>query len=185
VTICIQYDDTGMELEEEQALTLYHFVEGSGWVPVPSIVDVINNRVCGTVTSFSLFAILYSPDETPPEISGVSASPEVLWPANHKMVEVTVTVEAADNSGHVPMSATVKVECNESEDSQGDGNTEPDWEYTDDPLVVLLKAERAGGGNGRIYTITVACVDPSGNASSETVEVAVPRDQGKGKSKKK
>ncbi|MHC4628370.1 MAG: hypothetical protein ACYTDV_15440, partial [Planctomycetota bacterium] len=120
-----------------------------------------------------------------PTINSVSASPDILWPASHKMVEVAVTVEAEDNSGHAPMGTIVAVESNEAQNGNGDGNTEPDcWEFTTDPLVVLLRAERAGGGDGRVYTITVACVDPSGNVSSEkTVEVTVPHDHDKGGTK--
>jgi hypothetical protein len=55
----------------------------------------------------------------------------------------------------------------------GDGNTEPDWEITGD-LTVDLRAERAGGGDGRIYSIVVECTDASGNSSVDTVFVCVP-----------
>ena len=64
--------------------------------------------------------------------------------------------------------------------SKGDGNTAPDWEITG-PLTVDLRAERAGGGDGRVYTITVECSDASGNKSWTTVEVKVPHNKGKGK----
>src|SRR2546425_10765554 len=36
-------------------------------------------------------------DDTPPAIGGVSASPSVLWPPNHKMVDVTVNYSVNDN----------------------------------------------------------------------------------------
>ena len=39
-------------------------------------------------------------------------------------------------------------------DGTGDGDTSPDWEVID-AHHVLLRAERAGNGSGRIYTITV------------------------------
>ena len=35
-------------------------------------------------------------DTTPPSISSVTATPDVLWPPNHKMVPVSVAVTAAD-----------------------------------------------------------------------------------------
>ena len=50
----------------------------------------------------------------------------------------------------------------------------PDWEIVG-AHHVRLRAERMGKGNARLYTIT--CTDASGNSSSETVTVAVPRDQ--------
>ena len=35
-------------------------------------------------------------DTTPPKIGTVTASPNTLWPPNHKMVPVAVTVDATD-----------------------------------------------------------------------------------------
>jgi len=120
-------------------------------------------------------------DTTPPTISNISASPNVLWPPNHKMVEVIVEVEAEDTCDPEPDCWILGVTSNEPINGPGDGSTEPDWEYTDDPWVVLLRAERAGGGSGRIYTIIVECMDASGNTATATVDVTVPHDQGKGK----
>ncbi|MDQ3623880.1 MAG: hypothetical protein M3463_15555 [Verrucomicrobiota bacterium] len=60
----------------------------------------------------------------------------------------------------------------------GGGDTAPDWEITG-PLTVDLRAERSGGGRGRIYTITVECQDEAGNAATSTVDVTVPKSQGK------
>jgi len=36
-----------------------------------------------------------------------------------------------------------------------------------------VRAERSGNGSGRVYTLTVRCADPSGNASTGTTTVAV------------
>ncbi|MHC4791328.1 MAG: HYR domain-containing protein [Planctomycetota bacterium] len=119
-------------------------------------------------------------DTTPPTINSVSADPSVLWPPNHKMVEVTVTVDSVDICDPAPVCNIVDVTSNEPINGLGDGDTEPDWEITAD-LTVNLRAERAGSGNGRIYTIYVECTDASGNTATATVEVTVPHDQGKGK----
>jgi hypothetical protein len=119
-------------------------------------------------------------DITPPTIHSVSANPNVLWPVNHKMVAVTVTVACEDNVDPAPVCKIVNVTCNEPVNGPGDGNTDPDWKITGD-LTVNLRAERAGGGSGRVYTIHVNCVDASGNTATATVDVTVPHDQGKGK----
>ena len=42
---------------------------------------------------------------------------------------------------------------------------------------VLLLAERAGNGSGRIYTITITSTDASGNSAESTVTVTVPHNQ--------
>ncbi|HIN06480.1 MAG TPA: hypothetical protein EYM65_09625 [Dehalococcoidia bacterium] len=56
-----------------------------------------------------------------------------------------------------------------------------DAELTGD-LTVDLKASRTGNGDGRTYTITVACTDGT-NVSEATTDVTVAHDQGNGKAK--
>jgi hypothetical protein len=56
--------------------------------------------------------------------------------------------------------------------------TAPDWQVGPGPLELSLRAERSGGGTGRVYTIEVTCRDASGNTSQATGTVSVPHDQG-------
>jgi len=107
-------------------------------------------------------------DEEDLVISSVTANPNKLWPPNHKMVPVVLTVDATDNCDSVCQ--IVLVESNEPVNGLGDGNTSPDWIITGD-LTVKLRAERSGTGSGRIYTITVECADSSGNSSTDTAMV--------------
>ncbi len=116
----------------------------------------------------------------PPCIPTLVATPGVLWPPNHKMVEVTVTVDPEGLCDPVPVCRIVDVSSNEPLNDLGDGNTESDWEITGD-LTVKLRAERAGVAVGRVYTIHVECTDDWGNTTTTTVEVIVPHDQGNGK----
>jgi hypothetical protein len=88
-------------------------------------------------------------------------------------------VDAEDDSGQVPTSTVVGVTCNEPIIAPGPGVKNPDWQYTSNPLVILLKADRLGSGSGRVYTIHLTCTDPSGNVAQGTVVVTVPHDQGK------
>lgn len=111
-----------------------------------------------------------------PEIVDVTASPNVLWPPNHKWVDIHIATEL-ENPCEVPVSCTiVDVTSNESANGRGDGNTEPDWIISGDTLK--LRAERSGNGHGRIYTVTVRCENEAGEGSEATVEVVVPHDQG-------
>ena len=120
-------------------------------------------------------------DEEDPIIFSVTASPNKLWPPNHKMVPVTVAVNAMDNCDSACQ--ILSVQSNETFNGIGDGNTAPDWLVTS-ALTVYLRAERSGGSTSRIYTITVDCADNIGNSATETVEVTVPHDKGKKNNKK-
>jgi len=126
----------------------------------------------GATGSSSLVVV----DTTPPAMSAISPSASVLWPANHKFVTIGLAYTVTDNSGTAACSAGVL--SNEPVDGTGDGDTSPDW-IVIDGTTVQLRAERAGGGSGRVYTITVACRDASGNASTKSTTVSVPHDKGK------
>jgi hypothetical protein len=126
--------------------------------------DTHNNTAHGS------FTILVQ-DTTPPTIVSITASPSNIWPPNHKMVDVTVTVIATDLVDPAPMSHIVSVSSNQADNGNGDGNTTTDWVITG-PLTLQLRAER-DGSTDRIYTITIATTDFSGNTAHGTVTVSV------------
>jgi len=108
-------------------------------------------------------------DTKPPGILSLKACPNQLWPPNGKLVPVTLFVQAVDDCGPVT-SRIVSVSSNEPPD-----RTTPDWIITGD-LRLLLRAERSPQGHGRVYTITVRCTNASGNSSTGTAFVNVPRN---------
>jgi hypothetical protein len=113
-------------------------------------------------------------DTTGPTITAPITSPAGLWPPNHKMVDVMVSYGATDNCGAA--SCVLTVSSNEAVNGVGDGNTSPDWTVIDNHHV-QLRAERAGNGSGRVYTITVTCTDTHGNKSVRTGTVLVAHNQ--------
>jgi hypothetical protein len=115
-------------------------------------------------------------DDEPPVIESITADPDKLWPANHKMVTVNLSVSSTDNIDPAPVSAIVGVTV--SDENGGDGNTDNDI-GTIDGLSVELRAERSAKGGGRTYTITVECTDAGGNSSTADVEISVPHDKRK------
>jgi len=121
-------------------------------------------------------------DTTPPVLAPV-ADKTTLWPANHKMVDITIRANAKDNAGErVTLSATVA--SNEPQNGLGDGDTSPDWtepaiDQVNGIITLKLRAERSGTGSGRIYTITITAKDTSGNAGQARVEITVPHDKRK------
>ena len=121
-------------------------------------------------------------DAENPVISSVTASPNKLWPLNHKMVPVTVSVNARDNCDSTCQITSVA--SNQPMNELGDGAKAPDWQIISD-LTVKLRAERSGKSKGRIYTITVKCTDQSGNSATDAATVTVPHDSGQKNKKNK
>ncbi len=120
-------------------------------------------------------------DTTPPALS-MTASPSVLWPPNHRMVEVTVSALASDACG-APSWMLQSAASDEADDApgSGDGATTADLQGTDPGAAdasVMLRAERHASGPGRTYTLNYQARDASGNAAGATVVVTVPHDQG-------
>ncbi len=137
---------------------------GTAQAYVLSVVDALG-QASEDVTAVAVA------DTTPPTITGVTASPSRLWPPNHKMVPVSVTTAAADVCGAASCEIA-SVTSNEPANGHGDGNTAADWQITG-PTTVNVRAERSGGGDGRVYTLTVRCTDPAGNASTGSTTVTV------------
>ena len=125
--------------------------------------------------NFGLLSLAVFPPKSccpAPVITGVSATPNVLWPPNHKFVEVTIDYTVTDPC---PNTCVLTVSSNEPPVD----DKEPEWIVVD-AHHVALRAERLGSGDGRIYTITITCTnDTNKKSSTQTVTVLVPHDQGK------
>lgn len=120
-------------------------------------------------SSTSSFTVIVQ-DTTSPVIAKIEANPAILWPPDHAMRAVTLTVTATD-AVSAPVSRIILVTANQPNNGPGDGNTVGDWQITG-PLTLQLRAERAGSTD-RIYTITVESVDAAGNRSVGSVQVTV------------
>jgi predicted extracellular nuclease len=115
------------------------------------------------------------PDTIAPTVTA-AASVTTIWPANHKLVDVQVTITATDNMG-VASCGISSVSSNEAVNGRGGGNTDVDW-IIDGATSLRLRAERSGSGPGRTYTIAVECSDSAGNIGSASTQVAVAHDKG-------
>ena len=113
-------------------------------------------------------------DVEPPVIRDLVINPPILWPPNHKMKNVLVDYTSVDNCPG-PISCEISVTSNEPENGLGDGDQSPDWQITDDHHI-KLRAERSGTGNGRVYTIHIACTDQYGNTGTAVIYDTVPKN---------
>jgi hypothetical protein len=110
-------------------------------------------------------------DTIPPTITA-AASPSALWPPNHKMWNVNATAVARDScdpSPAVTLFSAASNEPNDGDDIQGAAIGAPDFH-------LQLRAERDGGGTGRVYALTYKATDRSDNGSTASALVNVPHD---------
>ncbi|MDH3499072.1 MAG: ExeM/NucH family extracellular endonuclease [Acidimicrobiia bacterium] len=130
--------------------------------------------------------ILYAPDEFrtsdhDPAIVGLAmgsgftaaASPEELWPPNHK--HVGVAVSGSDGAGGALTAEILDVTSSEADSGLSEGD-EPDDIVVTTPTTVDLRAERYSQ-DGRIYTIYLRLTDGN-QVVFTTTEVVVPHDRG-------
>ena len=120
-------------------------------------------------------------DQTPPSIS-CSANPSTLFPPDHTLVPILVTVNTSDNLSGVAGFKLLAVTSSEPAQTSSSGNTNPDiqdWQIGTPGVTGLLRAERSGSGNGRTYTITYQAQDVAGNMADCQTTVLVPHDRGK------
>ena len=144
-----------------------------------TITLVVND---GTVDSDPDTVNITVVDTTPPDIT-VTVTPDTLWPPNHKMVDIVATVTVSDICDAAPTVVLTSLTSNEPDDAKGngDGNTVNDIQEAEigtEDYEFQLRAERAGKGDGRVYTITYTVTDASGNSASASATVVVPHDMG-------
>jgi hypothetical protein len=124
-------------------------------------------------------------DTTAPTINLNGETPS-MWPPNHQYHTFRVTdfvtsvTDGCDTTLGVGSVVISQVTSDEPENSDGDGNTLNDIVIAGDCKSVQLRAERDGGGDGRVYTITFIVSDASGNVGTATARVFVPKSQGSG-----
>jgi hypothetical protein len=127
-----------------------------------------------TATAEQLVTVV---DTTSPELS-VSVTPDSLWPPNHKLVGIKATVEATDNCDPAPALVLESITSDEPDNGLGDGDSPSDIQGaalgTAD-FSFQLRAERSGLGDGRVYTILNSATDSSGNVTTATATVTVPK----------
>ena len=168
-TAVVTYAATATDIVDVTDAVVCAPASGSTFVLGTTTVNCSSTDAHGN-TAHGSFTVTVN-DTTPPTVTSISASPQNLWPDNHRMVNVTVTVAATDNCDAAPVSRIVSVSSNQAINGPGDGNTNPDYVITGN-LTVQLRAERAGSQD-RTYTLTISTTDFSGNVTTTTTTVVV------------
>jgi hypothetical protein len=137
--------------------------------------DGFNDPVSGEITVEIV-------DTTSPTLDP-AANITVLWPPNHKMVDIVIEANASDNSG-LPITLSASISSNEPVNGTGDGDHSPDWtepaiDQENGIITFQLRAERSGKGDGRVYSIAITAADSSNNSTTANVAIMVPDDKKK------
>jgi hypothetical protein len=165
--------DPEVELEDADTLT------PTGKFPLGDTTVTLTSTADGGEPE-SDSAIVTVEDTQPPRVRA-KADPFYLWPPNHSMHEVEVRLHISDRcSGDDDFDVELRyATSNEPDNDTGDGNTTNDIQGADrgtDDRNVMLRAERKGNGNGRIYTLTYRVTDGNGNEKEKEANVHVPHD---------
>jgi uncharacterized repeat protein (TIGR03803 family) len=154
VNVCISYP-AGAFSNPNNA-RLFHYQNGA-WVDVTTSVDTANNLICGTVTSFSPFAI-FEPNQ-PPVITGLSGPTAPLGLATAAVMSVNFTdANAGDNE-------TVQF-------TWGDGTSES---IATGVSAGSLSRSHAYADAG-VYSVTIQVSDGWGGTTSTTFNYVVVYD---------
>ncbi|MFH0992042.1 MAG: LamG-like jellyroll fold domain-containing protein [bacterium] len=139
-----------------------------------------SNPLNGVIDEVRISNIARIPNQNhPPVITLVS--PASLWPPNHKYVtfktaDFVYSVVDADG-GNIDKSNVyiTSVSSDEAENVPGDadGNTINDILIAENCKSVQVRAERIENGNGRVYNISLAVKDASGNLGNASYKVSV------------
>lgn len=148
------------------------FAMGEREIVVSEDFDAVG---AGTPTSIEVCRSLLTVVDTRPPSAAPSRTE--LWPPNHEMHTVSAQQCAGvrDVCDPNPSVRFTSATSDEPVDAEGDGSHEPDISF-ESPEVVALRAERQGGKNGRVYSLSWQATDASGNASDGTCSVLVPHD---------
>jgi len=119
-------------------------------------------------------------DDTPPTV--VVGDALEMWPPNHKYVDfglgdcnVTVTDSCSGDIDLASVGSISYIYSDEPEDAEGNGDGKTlDDIVIDGPASFALRAERAGGENGRVYGVGFAVSDGAGNVSEGVCLIGVP-----------
>ncbi len=133
------------------------------------VCDLAGNCASATVS------IDVMPVNDAPVCDDAAPSVDTLWPADHRMVDVSIMgVTDVEND---PITIVITgITQNEPDNGTGDGDTSPDSSGVGSDTA-QVRAERAGGGNGRVYEISFTADDGNGGSCDGSVMVLVPHDQ--------
>ncbi|QYR20257.1 hypothetical protein KZ483_20835 [Paenibacillus sp. sptzw28] len=118
-------------------------------------------------------------DKTAPTLH-VVLDKTTLVPVNHQLETVNASLYSEDGMSGIDSVVLISITSNEPDDGLGNGDQPNDIQgadYGTPDTSFMLRAERAGTGSGRVYTITYTATDKVGNKTTASATVTVPREK--------
>ncbi len=141
-------------------------------VPGPKhpVAWFVDNLSGGTAT---IDSVLVRVSNRPPTCGEAATTPAMVWPPNKGFRPIDILGVNDPDGDEV---SVVVTGVRQDEDPETGGKSP-------DALLgspVKVRAERLGGGNGRVYHLSFKATDAKGASCSGTVQVCVPHDMGSG-----
>jgi Ca-activated chloride channel family protein len=111
----------------------------------------------------------------PPCCMYAYADPSVLWPPNHKLVNIAI-MNVTDPDGDIVKISVTSIYQDEPTNGLGDGDKSPDG-FGIGTDKAQIRSERSGTMDGRVYHIYFTAEDGKGGFCEGVVQVSVPHDQ--------
>jgi hypothetical protein len=133
--------------------------------------------LCGNAAEFVTRTVTVVDTLSPFAVEGIAVE---LWPPNHEPVTLSladcVRDQCEEDLDVDALGQILSIYSDEPENANGDGNT------VDDIVILtnssfMLRAERRGGSDGRVYGVTFEISDSAGNSAIDTCLIGVPHDQ--------
>jgi hypothetical protein len=139
------------------------FVDRTVMAPATPAPDFTRRQVCARTSSLEPFAIT-TRDLVPPTIT-VTLSPSAIWPPNSKMIVITATIAASDDTGVAPRVELVSIDGN---DARARGADVADAAIGTDDRAFSIRASP-----GASYTAAYRAIDAAGNVADATAVVTL------------
>lgn len=144
------------------------------------VVELDENNNCSfiKVQGRQTFVVPMDTPNRQPNCSQAVPSVATLWSPNHQLVSVDVlgVIDPARDRVGILITGITQ---DEPVNGLGDGDTSPDG-FGIGTSHALLRAERSGIGNGRVYNVSFSASNSTGGTRTGKVAVGVPHDQGQG-----
>lgn len=178
LTFTWSVDAEGAELDDPAAVNPTLILTGAALCADSLQVDLMVSDGFDT----SACAAVVNLDDVRAPVVVVNDEAYRIWPPNHKYVAITpdMFIESVEDACGRPVDVAAAVEVlmvrsDEPEDHKGDGRTCQDI-MIDCDGTVMVRAERMGGGDGRVYEISYRVTGENGATTDVVGWAYVPHD---------